>query len=113
MRRRVQIPSEQTEAVMTDRQVYVKKLYLKVSISTKYKGKALSVLCVASPCLNGLETIALCEQQQRRRQICKNNGVRRIAAFNDSGSEKDGGCTTQGERSQPVMDSTTLKQNHS
>ena len=47
-------------------------------ISKRLKGKVMSTF-VTPACLHGTETWALTEIQQQRRQVCKNNWVRKIA----------------------------------
>ena len=69
VRRRVQAGANAWRAVeglMTDRR-----------ISKRLKGKVMST-CVTPACLNGTETLALTELQQRL-QVCENNWVRKIA----------------------------------
>ena len=49
-------------------------------ISKRLKGKVMSTF-VTPACLHGAETLALTEIQQKRRQVCENNWVRKIATI--------------------------------
>ena len=55
-------------------------------ISKRLKGKVTST-CVTPACLYGTETLALTELQQQRRQVCKNNWVRKNSKSNEGGQE--------------------------
>ena len=56
-------------------------------ISKRLKGRVMST-CVTPACLYGTETLAMTELQQQRRQVCKNNWVRKIARVLKEGRQE-------------------------